>query len=200
MDRALAEAGAATMVLNATRHGRPLYQRLGFAPVGTTYTHIGVFTPASGSGGASGASGPGPGASRPAGSDDLAMIRGFDAGVTGADRAAVLERLPAFADEVRVVGDGGVSGYAATWRGAGPAVIGPVQAGALGEAKTLIGELARAVDGPVRLDVDGRHPRLRAWLTEHGVPAVATTELMVRGGPLPGDRDRLFAVLMHALG
>jgi hypothetical protein len=45
MAHALAEAGDATVFLNATESGRPLYQKLGFVSVGTTYTHVGRFEP-----------------------------------------------------------------------------------------------------------------------------------------------------------
>lgn len=215
---ALDAATDAVVTLNATHQGRGLYEQLGFTTVGQTYTHVGVFAPDP-----SRAAGQ-PGAVRPAGPDDLPAIRALDAAVIGADRSAALDRLagtlgaegtardpgipgaPGIADAIRVIDAGGtVTGFAASWRGRGtvearPTQVGPVLAADLDDARALIAAVARTVDGPIRVDVEGRHPRLRAWLTEHGVPAVSATDLMVRDGELPGDRSRLYAPIMHALG
>jgi GNAT superfamily N-acetyltransferase len=191
MTCALAEAGDATVFLYATRHGRPLYERLGFVSVGTSHTHVGRFVAPGG-----------PGASRPAQAADLAAILRLDAEVNGADRARLMERLPGFVEQVRVVDRrGAVSGFAGAWRSVDYLVIGPVYAETVDDAKLLIGDLAGAIDGPVRLDLDGRYPRLREWVTGHGVPLRNSTTVMVHGGrPLPGDRDRSFVPVMYGVG
>jgi len=189
--RALAEAGDATVFLNATESGRPLYGQLGFAPAGTTYTHAGEFAPPGDAAG-----------SRPAEQGDLAAIRELDARCNGADRARLVRFLPGFTERLRVVERHGfVTGYAGAWRNADNVVIGPVIAGSTDDAKTLMADIAGTVAGPVRLDLDGRHAQLREWATEHGLPLQASSTVMVQGGrPLPGDRARWFVPLMQALG
>jgi hypothetical protein len=189
MTQAISDAGGATVVLNATGYGRPLYERLGFVTVGETFTHIGHFT------------GEGEGASRPATPADHVEIHRLDTEVNGADRRIVIERLPAFASQVRVVGrQQTITGYAATWPNHGNTVIGPVIAGSPAEARALIADLAMGVEGPVRLDLDGRHPELRAWAVERGLELRTSSVVMALRGPLPGDRSRWFVPMMQALG
>ena len=191
MEHALAEAGGATVFLNATAYGRPLYERLGFVPAGTTHTHIGDFgAPAT------------PVRSRRAEPADRPAIRKLDREVNGADRAELMTRLPGFAEQLRVVERHGViTGYASAWRNVDNVLIAPVIADSLDDARTLIVDLASTVSGPVRLDLDGRHPELREWATRSGMPQVFSTDVMVHGGrPLPGDRSRWFVPLMQALG
>lgn len=200
MSHVLGEAGGATVFLNATPLGRPLYETLGFVQIGTTHTHVGVLEPAA-------PAGKGDAAYDDAASDDavpgdLAGMFRLDAEVTGADRGHVLRRLPDFADRIRVVRRRGtVSGFAATWRNVDNVVVGPVIARDEADARTLIGDIAATVDGPVRLDLDGRHPALREWAAGRGVPEHGSTTVMAYGASaLPGDRDRWFVPLMQALG
>jgi hypothetical protein len=69
------------------------------------------------------------------------------------------------------------------------------------DAKTLIAELAGAVAGPVRVDLDDRHPQLLDWAPARGLAWHDSSLAMVLDGqPLPGDRGRCFAPLMRALG
>ena len=140
--------------------------------------------------------------SRPAAQGDLPAIRELDARCNGADRARLVRFLPGFTEHLRVVGRHGfVTGYAGAWRNVDHVVIGPVIAGSADDAKTLMADIAGAVAGPVRLDLDGRHPQLGDWAAGHGLPLQASSEVMVQGGrPLPGDRARWFAPLMQALG
>jgi GNAT superfamily N-acetyltransferase len=189
MTHAIAAAGGATVVLNATEYGRPLYERLGFVTVGRTFTHIGHFTS------------DGEPASRPATATDLAAIHQLDTEVNGADRSALIDRLPAFASEVRAVErQGAITGYGAAWPNHGYTVIGPIVAEAPADARQLIADLAAGVDGPVRLDLDDRYPELHGWAVERGVVPRTSSVVMVLGGPLPGDRRRWFIPVMQALG
>jgi GNAT superfamily N-acetyltransferase len=189
MARAIAEAGGATIVLNATEYGRPLYERLGFVTVGRTFTHIGHFT------------GTAEHASRPATPGDLDAIHRLDTEVNGADRKILIDRLPGFAAQVRAVeGHGGITGYGAAWPNHGSTVIGPVVAGSVADARALIADLAAGVEGPVRLDLDDRYPELHGWAVERGLELRTSTAVMAHGGPLPGDRRRWFVPMMQALG
>jgi GNAT superfamily N-acetyltransferase len=194
MARALDDAGNATVFLHATPAGRPLYEKLGFVPVGVTQTHLGCFRPADRV--------PSRGGSRLAGPGDLMGIRRLDARANGTDRALLVRRLPGFTGQLRVVERlGAVTGYAGAYDSLRYVSIGPVVADAADDAKTLIADAAATAPGPVRIDLDDRHPRLLEWAAEHGLaPGVSSTAMVLGGRPLPGDRARCFAPLMRALG
>ena len=210
MNHALAEAGDAIVFLHATPIGRPLYEKLGFVPVGASHTYLGTFRPALPAV-PDAQAGPRParpevpaaeGGSRPAGPGDLMAIRRLDARANGTDRALLVRRLPGFTEQLRVTErPGGITGYAGAYWGVRYACIGPVIAETVDDAKTLIADVAGAIAGPVRVDLGDRHPQLREWAASHGLTPGVSAALMVLGGrPLPGDRSRCFAPLMRALG
>lgn len=189
MSHAMAQAGDAVLVLNATEYGRPLYERLGFVTVGRTYTMVGVFVP----------DGRAPG-SRPASVGDLPAIRAFDAQVNGVDRGDLVGRLPAFCEQLRVIErDGVITGYAGAWRNDDLLMIGPVLAGSIEDALTLIGDVTPA-GVTARMELDEHHPLLREWAQQRGLELRFSTTIMTCGGQLPGDRERWFAPVMQALG
>jgi GNAT superfamily N-acetyltransferase len=194
MTQALAAAGDATVFLHATPDGRPLYEKLGFVPAGVSQTHLGRFAPT--------APASGPARSRPAGPGDLMAIRRLDALAQGIDRAQLVRRLPGFTEQLRVIErNGTVTGYAGAFAGLRYVSIGPVIADRPGDAKILITDLAEAVSGPVRVDLEDRHPQLLEWAAKRGLaPADASGMMVLDGLPLPGDRRRCFAPLMRALG
>ncbi|MEU7909705.1 GNAT family N-acetyltransferase [Microbispora bryophytorum] len=209
MTHVLDTAGDATVFLWATELGRPLYEKLGFETLGVTEARVGRLRP-----------GDDPVLTRPAdlgpdlgpdldadpGSDsdsDLDALLALDAEVFGADRAALLARLFAFAEEVRVVEDEtGPTGYAVSWRAMNNMLfIGPVVAGDEAAARALVTDLARDADGLVRIEVERTRPGLLGWLGERGVSPAFSTSFMVHGGrPLPGDRTRMYAPMMLAMG
>jgi GNAT superfamily N-acetyltransferase len=209
---ALAEAGDAAVFLYSAPGGRALYERLGFAPVGANHTRAGRFVPAAPAGDLARSRPAGDRArsrpagdrarSRPAGPGDLMAIRGLDGRANGTDRAHLVRRLPGFTSQLRVVERlGVVTGYAGAHAGIGHVSIGPVIAENVHDAKTLISDLAGAVAGPVRVDLDDRHPELLDWGARHGLaPGVSSVAMVLGGRPLPGDRARCFAPLMRALG
>ncbi|WP_115849463.1 hypothetical protein [Thermasporomyces composti] len=126
--------------------------------------------------------------SRPATPADFAAIRRLDAEVNGVDRGRVVEGLPRFLAQLRVVERGGVvTGYAGVWQNVDNLVVGPVVADSVADAEALIGDIAASVDGPVRLDLDDRYPQLHDWATQHGFTLRTSTAVMVHDGrPLPG--------------
>lgn len=200
LTRALADAGGATVFLHATPIGRPLYEKLGFVPAGVSHTHLGAFR-------ADGPARPAipavaPGRSRSAGPGDLMAIRRLDAEAYGTDRAHLVRRLPGFTDQLRVTERLGViTGYAGGYRSVRYTSIGPVIAETVDDAKTLIADVAGAIDGPVRIDLGDRHQQLREWAAGHGLePGVSSAAMVLGGRPLPGDRARCFAPVMRALG
>ena len=122
MEHLLAAAGEnAVVTLFATDMGRPLYEKLGFAPVRRNVSFLGRPRPRP------------PKAVhgiRAAGRGDLPAILAVDRAAFGADRAAILGRLPGFADRIAVIENGhGIVGYAAAWRNhVTSTVIGPLVA------------------------------------------------------------------------
>ncbi|MBX6383481.1 MAG: GNAT family N-acetyltransferase [Microbispora sp.] len=192
MTHVLDAAGDATVFLWATEFGRPLYEKLGFETLCVAEARVGRLRVEGD-----------PVRSRPADpAADLDALLALDGEVFGADRSGLLRRLFGFAEQVRVVeDDSGLIGYAGMWRNHSTLVIGPVVADNEDVARALIIDLARTADGPVRVEVDRTRPGLLDWLGERGLPQAFWTSFMVHGGrPLPGDRSRLFAPLMTAMG
>ncbi len=200
LDHVLAEAGDATLFLCATEYGRPLYEKLGFETVGVIEARVGRFDAGDDPYG-----GPDPGrnSSRLAEPGrDLAALCALDIEVFGADRSPLLARLFAFAEQVRVAErNGEIIGYGAAWRSADRLFVGPVVAEDDETARVLITDLARDTDIRIRIDLDHRRQELISWIAGCGVPQSSTTSFMVhRGRALPGDRSRLVASFMSALG
>ncbi|WP_405395136.1 GNAT family N-acetyltransferase [Microbispora hainanensis] len=196
MTHVLDTAGDATVFLWATEFGRPLYEKLGFETVGVTEARVGRLRV-----------GDDPVRTRPADLDadldaDLGALLALDGEVFGADRAELLTRLFAFAEEVRVTEDEtGLTGYAVSWRNGGTLFIGPVVVDDEEAAHALVIDLARRADGLVRIDADRSRPSLLRRLGERGLSEAFSTSFMVRGGrPMPGDRARMFAPMMLAMG
>ncbi|ONI92537.1 GNAT family N-acetyltransferase [Saccharothrix sp. ALI-22-I] len=179
MEHALEFAATPVVSLHATSYGKPLYEKLGFRSVGLVTAHIGAFD------------GTASGTSRPVEDGDRAKVVAVDAEVFGADRSAMWGALFGFASQVRVADDG----FAAVWRNGSVSMVGPVVAPSVSRAAELIADVA--VGATVRVDV--RDPALGAWLEGHGVVPRFTADLMVRGA-FSGDRARLYAPVMQALG
>jgi len=189
MTHVLARAGDATVFLYATPMGRPLYEKLGFRAVSAVTTGIGRFT------------GRPSGGTRPAKAADRTAILALDAAATGADRSDLLTRYFRLAEQLRVIErDGAVRGFAAAAGTADRVVVGPLVAPDLDAARTLIADVASAIDAPVRLDLDERHG-LCDWARARGVAPANRTWVMVHGErALPGARERLVLPVMQALG
>ena len=192
MEHLLAAAGDATVTLFATDLGKPLYDRLGFRVMRRNVAFMGTFRPER----------PAPeGTSRPAAEADMAAILDIDKAAFGADRSRLLMRLPAFAEQLRVLEtDDGIAGYAAAWRNETATVIGPVVAPAAGAARQLIASLAGQAGGQIRLDLDPDRPGLPRWAFARGLQPVSRNAVMAYGAWNPrGAHDRLFAPISVAL-
>lgn len=193
MRQMLTEAAATPLTLHATPNGQPLYEELGFKTIGRAEMVRGHFRP----------SGPAPKIpTRPATAEDLPAILRLDAEVFGSDRTHLITRLPAFADQLRVVEDGGeLLGYAAAWPNMDTHVIGPLIARDPATAQALVASLAAHTDRPLRTDIDVRHEELLGWLKGQGLDSVAFNAVMSYGiSELPGDWTRRFAPLTVAAG
>lgn len=192
LSHALERAGAdAVVYLSATPNGQPLYRKLGFEKLEDVTTHSGAF-----------AAGHESGLTRPATPADLAAIAALDTAVFGADRGYLMARLPSFAEQTRVIWRGGaIVGFGGAWRNVDETYIGPLLADSLTDAQALIEDLAGSVAGPVRIDLSHERAELREWVTERGLAGRNDTWNMVHEGrTLPGDRARLWAPVMQALG
>ncbi|QKG22882.1 GNAT family N-acetyltransferase [Actinomadura verrucosospora] len=188
MRHAMDEAGTASLCLTATAMGRPLYERLGFRSVGSCTTYTGVVD--------------GPfrhGASRPATSADMPAVHALDTEVFGAERFQVVEGLPSFCSAFHVVRDeSGMAGFGGVWWNDGRALVGPVVARDAETALTLVDEIVPR--GPVRLDIDHRHPELVEWVEKRGLTPFFSTTIMEYGEPIANDPARLFLPVAQALG
>ncbi|WNI23654.1 GNAT family N-acetyltransferase [Streptomyces sp. ITFR-16] len=200
MDRVIESTGGVPLGLYATAAGRPLYEKLGFTAVGATERVGGPFRATAGPGGPGAADRPGL-TVRPASAGDLQAMLRLDAEALGLDRTALLARLPAFADHLRVAEEGGeLVGYAALWPSAESHVVGPLVAGDTATAKLLVTSLAGATDRPLRVDVDARHTELLDWFKACGLRSGSATTVMRLGGGEQGDWTRHFAPLSVATG
>ncbi len=185
MEHAIAQAADMTVTLYATERGKPLYEKLGFRSVARAINHVGLFDPLSAI------------ASRRALESDLPSILEMDSVAFGADRGLLLRGFSQFASHLKIIDS---VGYAGAWHNNGITLIGPVVAADLETAQQLISDIAREIEGPIRLDISDGHPELAQWAYERGLRPNFVTDIMVLGDGLPGDRDRLFLPMMQALG
>jgi Acetyltransferase (GNAT) domain len=192
----LEQAGPAVVYLaaNSASYGRRLFQHLGFRSIEPVTRHVGRFAPRPPAAR--------PGVLRPASMSDREPIAALDRKVFGADRRRVLAELFGFAERVLVAEDGrgALAGFAAAWRNEDDLVIGPLVAADLTMARTLITAVAAEENGPVRVDIRGGHLQLATWAAARGLVPCGSATLMVRGGSLPGERDKLFAPVSGATG
>ncbi|WP_436737753.1 GNAT family N-acetyltransferase [Streptomyces sp. BBFR102] len=194
LEHVIHHSGSVPLTLYASAGVLPLYRRLGFASVGRAAAATGHLT-------AAGAVPDLPGLTlSPARARDLPRILHLDAEVFGTDRTPLITRLPAFADRFLVAEeDGELTGFAARWPNTATDVVGPLVARDTHTAQALMTALAQGSPRPLRVDVDVRHTALLEWLDRHGMPVLATSELMTRSLPgLPGDWTRRFAPLTVA--
>ena len=193
MDELLRQAGARTIILNSTREGHALYERLGFVDCGEVNQHQAVLAQAPAAPHADGI--------RPFSPADSEAIRDLDRRATGIERAALLEALFALRSGLVIERAGRITGYGWVRRWGRGVVIGPVVARDAADAKALIAALAAAhAGGFVRIDVTGAHG-LSPWLAGIGLPRVDGAVTMVRGAPpvLAADAT-LFALFNQSLG
>jgi ribosomal protein S18 acetylase RimI-like enzyme len=192
----LGQAGPAVVYLaaNTSSYARPLFHSLGFHSIDTVTRHVGRFAPR-----------PRPalpGSLRPASMSDREPMAALDRKIFGADRRHLLTELFGFAEQVLVAQDarGALAGFAAAWRNDSDLVIGPLVAADPALAQTLITAIAAEENGSVRVDIRGGHLELAPWAAARGLIPCGSATLMVHGGNLPGERDKLFAPVSGATG
>lgn len=189
----LRQASGRTVVLNSTREGYRLYERLGFAPYGQVNQHQAVLTdrPAE----------PPWNGVRPFQLEDVSAIRAVDRRASGMSRDRLLDALFAVGTVVVIERARDVRGYACVRRSGRGVVIGPVIAPDAEDAKALIATLAaQHVNSFVRIDVT-EASGLSPWLAEIGLPRVDQVVSMVRGAPSAQNAGAtLFALANQSLG
>jgi GNAT superfamily N-acetyltransferase len=194
MDELLRQADGRTIVLNSTREGRRLYERLGFLAYGQVNQHQAVFATAP-------SDAPVNGVVRPLRPEDIAKIRDLDGRGSGMGRGRLLDALIAVGKIAVIERAGRVQGYACV-RGFGRGVVvGPVVAPDAVDAKALVASLAAEHCGHfVRIDVPVSSG-LSPWLEKIGLPHVDDVVSMARGNPpRPAAGTTLFALSNQSLG
>jgi GNAT superfamily N-acetyltransferase len=182
------------LAANSRSYGHALYQSLGFQDIDTVTRHAGRFAPRPLDALSS--------SLRSASTSDREPMAALDRRVFGADRRNVLTELFGFAERILVAEDsrGSLAGFAATWRNEDDLMIGPLVAVDLAVAGELITAAAAGENGSVRVDIRGGHLELATWASARGLLPCGSATLMVLGGTLPGERDKLFAPVSGAIG
>lgn len=196
MEAALREAGGRTMFLNATEQGLPLYEKLGFKPIGAVRQHQAV--------NAVPATVPLPeGASlRSMDEEDLDAVIALDEQAAGFRRAGMLRALKESGKGFLLEQDGEIVAWSFFRRFGRGYVIGPVGARGKAAARALI---ARWISGYgpefLRIDVPVS-TGLSPWLEGQGLAQAGEVITMALGeAPLPPTAGpRLFALANQALG
>jgi GNAT superfamily N-acetyltransferase len=185
-----------TIGLDATPGGRPVYERLGFAPVSGLLRVGGAADVASRAHGA--------GEARPVEASDLDAILRLDREAFGADRsrAIVWARAQAPALAWCAMDKGRIEGYCFGRQGDRSAHIGPVVAPSAKAACALVARAAGSVPGQdLMLDVPTSAPEWPAALHEMGLREQRPFTRMYRAGAAPPGRPELvFAAFGPELG
>lgn len=195
MNRLLESIGARSTLLSATTAGQPLYERLGFTPIGQIHQHQGIarecrpLAPRTGE------------HIRPIAVDDFDALATLAGRATGMPRRSTLRALLEVAEGIVIDDHEGPIGFALLRPFGRGDVIGPVIAPDRECARTLISHLvARRAGGFVRIDVPGTS-ELGTGLEDLGLAPVDSVVTMVRGTPpQPDPHIRQFAVASQAIG
>jgi len=194
MNLVLEELGDRCTLLNATIAGQPLYQSLGFTPIGTIHQHQGtllavppVVLPDAET-------------IRPVTANDTAKLVALSNRATGMARDEVLQHLAGMTQGAALERNGELVGFSMMRRfGLGHA-IGPVVAPDSERTAALVTCWAAAYAGAfVRLDVTGTSG-LGDRLTAMGLKQVDTVVTMARNGvPTPDEGPQQLVVLNQSL-
>lgn len=194
-EQLIAATGGRTLGLVATPQGEPLYARYGFIAIDEVRQHQGDWPELTAPVLAANE------VMRPASAADLPLLAQLDGEATGLPRAAVLEALLARGHAILIERNGTPTGFGFLRRHGHGWLIGPVAAIDDAAACNLIAALLAARRGDfVRIDVPAR-TGLGAWLSECGLPLVASGVVMARGAApvAPGPVHR-FALVNQAMG
>ncbi|WP_116138117.1 GNAT family N-acetyltransferase [Trinickia diaoshuihuensis] len=197
---ALAQVENSATVLHATPAGRPLYEKLGFVPIGMLDQHQGqALQPPL-------AQLPARERLRPLGVNDLPRLIELATRASGLGRANVIAKLFECADGIGLDRDGELIGFALLRRFGRGRAIGPVVAPPDVEqvrAKALIGHWLALNPGTfIRIDVPSASG-LTGWLESQGLQRVDTVVRMARHAERLPPQDGGFAqygIVNQAIG
>lgn len=190
----LAAAGCRRLELNATREGRRLYERHGFASTGrSATTQLGRHLDLSRD----------PAVSlRRLDPDGLEALVAYDRPRFGGDRRALLELLLGDPDAVFVAAErnGAIAGYACL-RTDGPRV-GPLLADQPSVAESLLAEAFELLPGAaeIRLNLPPDNRPGAEWLRALGLTIEPWDGRMARGPQLPRRAGTIYCMTVGALG
>jgi predicted N-acetyltransferase YhbS len=197
---ALEALGARATMLHATPAGRPLYEKLGFAPVGMLDQHQGAALQP-----------PLPTLPprerlRPLGVNDMPRLIELASRASGLDRTGVLPALLESAEGIGLDRDGELLGFSLFRRFGHGRAIGPVVAPRdenSVRAKALTGHWLASNPGMfIRMDAP-RESGLSEWLQSLGLERVDSVVKMVRNADrMPGRDDELvqYGIINQAIG
>lgn len=195
LDRIAEQLGAgATIVLNATEDGLPLYRKLGFVGVSEILQHQGAAFSAPliplGDGERI----------RPLGERDAPRVAALVTAATGLERPAMMDVLLDRAHGIVLDRDGELDGVALFRRFGRGYVVGPVIAPDKVRAQALIAQWLGSRSGEfTRLDIVA-DSGLGDWLEDLGIIRVGRVVTMVRGHePAPERPGTSFAIVSQAL-
>ncbi|CAN7616413.1 GNAT family N-acetyltransferase [Bosea sp. LjRoot90] len=194
-EQLIAATEGRTLGLVATAQGEPLYGKYGFIAIDEVRQHQGDWPELGAPVLAANES------MRPAAAADLPLLAQLDGEATGLPRASVLEALLARGHAILIERDGAPAGFGFLRRHGHGWLIGPVAAHDDAAACNLIAALLAARRGDfVRIDVPAR-TGLGAWLSERGLPLVASGVVMARGAaPVARGPAHRFALVNQAMG
>lgn len=195
METALDALGERTVRLNSTQEGKPLYTKLGFAPVGRIFQHQGLvdsvplveLRPNE--------------RVRPVGSNDRPVVADLDRRSSGIDRSSLISSILEASRGVIFDSNNSPVGFSVLRRFGRGYSVGPTVAPDALAAKALISHWLGSKTGKFcRVDVP-ESSGLSAWLEELGLPKVGSVTTMIRGKPLDASADaKVFSLVNQALG
>ncbi len=187
-------AGCRRLELNATATGRPLYERHGFVSRGHSATGLlprGAVASTDASV-----------ETRPATTDDLALLAAYDRPRFGGDRAGLLEMLLAMPGTSMVLAERRDRPVGFAWVRPEDPRIGPMVAEDPRVAASLLVEAFRIASGleHVRLNLPPGNRPGAAWLESLGVEIEPWDGRMARGEEIERREETIYAMAVGALG
>lgn len=191
----LSDVGCRRLELNATSEGRPLYERHGFASIGTSVAatidrEVTL------------AADPGLAVRHADGTQDIDVLSAYDRPRFGGDRRPLLELLSADSAARLLVAEhaGQVAGYACLR--IDPPRIGPFVAETPVIAATLLTEAFARADGvrTLRINLPPDNRVGAAWLRGLGIPIEPWDGRMARGPQVPRREETVYGMAVGALG
>jgi GNAT superfamily N-acetyltransferase len=190
----LADAGCTRLELNATSAGRPLYERHGFASVGSSdVAHLPRTAPLAPASDV---------AVRAADASDLERVADYDRSRFGGDRRRILAAQLAEPGITLLVAEreGRVSAYGMLNPAAGR--IGPLLADGPDVAAAIVAEaFAREPElAEIRLNLRPGNVEGVAWLASVGIATEPWDGFMARGSDVPRRPETIYGMAIGALG